>query len=186
METGSFSADAVDPWRPCRGHRLVDLQTNVPPSHCHTIRLPVGEGQQFLGTGSNMVALSPDGTQIVYVANRRLYLRRMGELEAKAIPGSESTVAVRNPVFSPDSGSIAFLSSDDQMLKRIAINGGGHDPPMPCTPPVWHELERRRNPVRTVSGGIMRVSANGGKPEPLVTVKSDEVASAPQMLPGGS
>ena len=31
----------------------------------------------------------------------------------------------------------------------------------------------------------MRVSANGGKPELLVSVKSGELAHGPQMLPGG-
>jgi len=36
-----------------------------------------------------------------------------------------------------------------------------------------------------VSNGIMRVSANGGKPERLVSVKGDELAHGPQMLPGG-
>src|SRR5262245_8087428 len=33
------------------------------------------EGQQFTNPGRQLLALSPDGTQLVYVANRRLYLR---------------------------------------------------------------------------------------------------------------
>ena len=33
--------------------------------------------------------------------------------------------------------------------------------------------------------GIMRVSANGGKPEHLVSVKDGEAAHGPQMLPDG-
>ena len=35
------------------------------------------------------------------------------------------------------------------------------------------------------SGGILRVSPNGSKPEELVKVKEGEFAHAPQMLPGG-
>jgi hypothetical protein len=35
------------------------------------------------------------------------------------------------------------------------------------------------------SEGVMRVSENGGMPETLATVKSDELAHGPQMLPGG-
>ena len=35
------------------------------------------------------------------------------------------------------------------------------------------------------SKGIVRVSANGGKPETIVSVKPPEVAHGPQMLPGG-
>ena len=34
------------------------------------------------------------------------------------------------------------------------------------------------------SKGIMRVSANGGKPETIVSVKDDELAHGPQILPG--
>jgi serine/threonine-protein kinase len=33
--------------------------------------------------------------------------------------------------------------------------------------------------------GIMRVSANGGKPEQLVSLNPGELANAPQLLPGG-
>ena len=38
-----------------------------------TLTLP--EGQQFTNVGRQVIAISPDGTQIVYVANQRLYLR---------------------------------------------------------------------------------------------------------------
>ena len=33
--------------------------------------------------------------------------------------------------------------------------------------------------------GIMRVSANGGTPEQLVSVRDGEIAHGPQMLPDG-
>jgi hypothetical protein len=33
--------------------------------------------------------------------------------------------------------------------------------------------------------GIVRISANGGKPETIVSVKESELAHGPQMLPGG-
>ena len=35
------------------------------------------------------------------------------------------------------------------------------------------------------SGGIMRVSANGGQPQVLVSVKDGEAVHGPQVLPGG-
>ena len=51
--------------------------------------LPLPEGQQFTVANRNVAAISPDGTQMVYVANRQLYLRSMSQLEAKLIPGIE-------------------------------------------------------------------------------------------------
>ena len=36
--------------------------------------ISLGEGQRFTAPGRHMVAISPDGTRIVYVANARLYL----------------------------------------------------------------------------------------------------------------
>jgi serine/threonine-protein kinase len=82
------------------------------------------EDQRFSNTGRSVVAISPDGTQIVYVANQRLYRRPIGELEARAIPGAEDTRGITGPVFSPDGRSIAFYDNGDQTLKRIAVTGG--------------------------------------------------------------
>jgi len=49
--------------------------------------LALGEGQQIQGVSNQSVAVSPDGTQLVYVANNQLYLRSMSDLEARPIPG---------------------------------------------------------------------------------------------------
>ena len=54
-----------------------------------TITLPTD--QQFSSPGRHLVALSPDGTRIVYIANNRLYLRAMDQLEAVPIRGTEGT-----------------------------------------------------------------------------------------------
>ena len=70
--------------------------------------IPLPEGQQFSNVGRPILALSPDGTNLVYVANRRLYLRPMSGYESRPIAGSEHTGAVLNPVFSPDGQSVAF------------------------------------------------------------------------------
>ncbi len=69
------------------------------------------------------VALSPDGTRLVYVANRggkrQLYLRRMDRLEATAIPGTEGG---HGPFFSPDGQSVGFFVGS--RLKRVSVSGG--------------------------------------------------------------
>ena len=51
--------------------------------------VPVGENQNFYNLGRRVLTLSPDGTQMVYVANGRLYRRSMADLEARPIPGAD-------------------------------------------------------------------------------------------------
>src|SRR5207248_8571412 len=73
----------------------------------------------------NPIAISPDGSRLVYVANQRLYVRALDQLEATPIAGSESATpetSVRAPFFSPDSQWIGFWQ--DRQLKKIAITGG--------------------------------------------------------------
>ena len=120
---------------------------------------------------------------MAYTANPQLYLRSMSELESRPIAGAAGSV-VTSPVFSPDSQSVAFWSSSDQTLKKVAVSGG-----------AAVTICRADNPLGVSWGtdgivfgqrkGIMRVSANGGTPEVLVSLKDGEQAYGPQILPGG-
>ena len=77
-----------------------------------TFGVPPGEG--LTATGRQLVAISADGARIAYAANSRLYLRPIGDLVARPIPGTEGpTVGPVNPLFSPDGQSIAFFSVGD-------------------------------------------------------------------------
>jgi len=145
----------------------------------------LGEGQQFSFVNRQLIDISPDGTQIVYAVNRQLYLRSMSELEARAIPGTETGAGVANPVFSPDGRSIAFWSIADQTLKKIAVSGGAAV--TICRADSLFGMSWGADGILFGQGtkGILRVSANGGKPEVIVSVKSDEAAHGPQVLPGG-
>ena len=71
---------------------------------------PAGRTVVHSPLGRRALVVSPDGTQMVYVANSRLYLRSMSELDVKAIQGTESYQAVTDPVFSPDGRSVAFYA----------------------------------------------------------------------------
>jgi hypothetical protein len=75
---------------------------NLRPSHAAlTITrfpLALAEGQQFTGAGRPMIAISADGTQMVYVANQGLYLRPLSGLRAALIPGTTIPQGVLNPV----------------------------------------------------------------------------------------
>jgi Tol biopolymer transport system component len=149
-------------------------------------RFPIrlGEGQAFTNPGRQLLAISHDGSQVAYVANTRLYLRSMSNLEARPIPGTDAPAGgLTSPVFSPDGGSIAFYSND--AIKRIALTGGAAVTICSATNPLglsWHDDKILFGQPGT---GIMRVSASGGKPQVLVTLKTGELAHGPQLLPGG-
>src|SRR3954469_10797482 len=92
--------------------QLKDVAFTLPPD------------QEFTNTGRQLIASSPDGKQLVYVANSRLYLKTVGNSQAAPIPGSEVPAGLTNPVFSPDSKSLVFWSAADQTFKRIPVQGG--------------------------------------------------------------
>jgi serine/threonine-protein kinase len=152
------------------------------------ITLPAG--QDFTNAGRQVLALSPDGTQLVYSANLRLYLRRIGDLDARPIPGIDGSSGVINPVFSPDGRSIVFWSVGDQTLKRIAVAGGAPVTIANVTNPVgmsWgpEGILLGQLPNGAAPGRILRISPNGGAPDVVVRTKTDEIAHGPQLLPGG-
>jgi len=148
--------------------------------------VPLPEGQQFTNLGRSVVALSPDGMSLVYVANQRLYLRSMSNLESHVIMGSDVGGPILNPVFSPDGQMLAFFSLTDRTVKRLAIGGGAAVTICPAEGgPFGMSWDEHGIVFGQAGKGILRVSPNGGTPEVIVAVSNDQVASSPQMLPGG-
>jgi Tol biopolymer transport system component len=143
--------------------------------------IPVPEGAQ-LTLSRRMVAVSPDGTRIVYVADGRLYLRALSDGEARPLPGADPGI---QPAFSPDGESIVFWA--EPALKRISVTGGV--PVTVCeTTPAPFGIDWSDGGIVFVQPGtgIMRVSPNGGTPELLVPVKVGlALAHGPQLLPDG-
>jgi Tol biopolymer transport system component len=163
------------------------LRPLAPPAPVTRFAIALGAGQQFTVFNNQSLAVSPDGTRLVYVANSQLYLRSMSDLEARPIPGTQQPEGLQpfNPVFSPDGQSIAFYSQVERAVKKIPVSGGAAVTICPVD-------EIRVAGMTWAAGGIvfgqvkgiMRVSANGGQPEVLVSVKDGEVYG-PQVLPGG-
>ena len=79
------------------------------------------DGQAFTRPGRHVLALSPDGSRAVYVANQQLYVRPLNELASVVLPGTEGTDPAE-PVFSPDGQWVAFWS--DNALRKVPITGG--------------------------------------------------------------
>lgn len=147
--------------------------------------IPLPEGQAFTNDGRQLVAISPDGGQIVYVANGRLHLRPMANLESVPIAGAEGRQGVLNPVFSPDGNSIAFWAVEDRTIKKMAINGGAAVAVCTADRPLGIAWDAGGILFGQGPQGIMRVAAAGGEPKTLVRVKEGEIAHGPQMLPDG-
>jgi serine/threonine protein kinase len=162
---------------------MVKPSTNQSVPAVTRFSIPLSEDQRFTSAGRQMLAISPDGTQVVFVANQRLYLRSMSESEPRAIVGTETSGAATSPVFSPDGQFLAFWSGADRTLKRIAVTGG--TAMTICQADALFGLTWGADGILFgQTKGIMRVAAEGGTPELLVTVNGEQVYG-PQALPGG-
>jgi serine/threonine-protein kinase len=168
-----------------RGSPRAPLQTT-------RLTLLLAEGQQFVSGGRRRIGISPDGSKIVYAANGRLYLRSLGDVEARPIPGTD--VGADAPTFSPDGLSIAFAAGNDNFaLKRIGVTGGTPVTVYPrgvisiswgadgitFQPTMGTEQRGPSEPV------VFRVSPNGGQPEVLVRISNDEYAGGAETVANG-
>ena len=145
----------------------------------------VPDGQTFRNTGRSVMALAPDGRSFVYNTTGGLYLRTMGELEARLIPGTEDALA--HPFFSPDGQSVAYFSVTGSELRRIAISGGA---PVVITEEGGVPNGATWGPDGTVlfgqGDGIYRVPATGGTPALVVALEDGEQRlDGAQLLPDG-
>ena len=151
------------------------------------IILPEGEAFPSVAILRHLIAVSPDGAQVVYVGQPSgLYLRSMSREDVNLIPGTEGHTAVTDPTFSPDGQSVVFYAWADQTLKKIGVTGGAAM--KICS--ADHLYGISWEPDGTIlfgqgTKGIWRVSENGGVPDVLVHVKDGEVAHGPHLLPGG-
>jgi Tol biopolymer transport system component len=146
----------------------------------------IGEGHVFTNTGRQVITISPDGTQIAYLADQRLYVRAIDDLNARPIPGSETLGAIVNPAFSPDGRNIAFQVPASRTIKRLPLAGGV--PLTVCSANAVFGMSWTDNGIffgQSNPDGIFRVAAQGGTPEQIVKVSPDEIAYGPQLLAGG-
>jgi len=149
----------------------------------------LSQAQQVQTAPRPMIAVSPDGTELAYIANGangQIFLRQMSELEFRPVPGAVSASGL---FFSPDGRWIGFYSLPEKALKKIAVAGGfavticklGLD-----NPPSGASWDRGQIIFGVVNKGIMRVSENGGEPETLLSIKGEEgYAISPQLLDDG-
>jgi serine/threonine-protein kinase len=156
-----------------------------PPAAVTRFSISLGD-VALTNTGRQAIALSPDGSRIVYTADRHLFTRSMADPEPRLIPGLENVKNyVTSPAISPDGTEVAFWTADNASLTRIAISGG---PPVTiCQTDLPSGLRWESNGLLfgQPGKGILRVPAAGGAPQLVAATAADEIASSPQSLPGG-
>ena len=141
--------------------------------------------QLFTRTGRRAIALSPDGSQLAYVANRQIYLRNLNELTVTPVPGTAETDP-SEPTFSPDGQWLAFWSAEQ--IKKVPTAGGTPVVVAAAQNPYGMTWEGDRLLLgQTSPNGIVEIPANGGEPRLLVGVdeKNGEIAQSPQLLDEG-
>ena len=167
---------------------VVSWSLTPSPSPQIVTRFPIvlpPEQQLTFNPGVTQLALSPDGSRLVYVTNEGLYLREMDEISPRLLIAAEGTIS--SPAFSPNSEWVAFFRSNSQELKKISVLGGaplvlGESDAVECI--SWGADDVIR--LTYWRSGIWQIPASGGAPEPLVALAEGERAAGPvQLLPDG-
>ena len=130
-----------------------------------------------------MLAFSPDGSRFIYNTVEGLYLRTLDTEESRLLSGAAANV--RNPVFSPDGEWVAYFSTFNQRVEKIAISGGAPVTLTDASIPFGLNWETDGTVLFGQPAGVMRVSENGGTAALLVEVREGEQIDGPQLLPGG-
>ena len=173
-------------------------RTSVQPAHLLTLGIDAGADTALAGVGwaglnwvGATAVISPDGRRIVFIARGagggrwQLHSRRLDELRATALPGTDGAVA---PFFSPDSRNVGFFARGQ--LMKVALDDGAVTAICPA--------EEARGGAWTQDGTIVfaprpegplyRVSSGGGTPSQATTLDASAGETShrwPEALPDG-
>ncbi len=139
---------------------------------------------------STMLALSPDGRRLAFVASQAgakplLWIRELNSLHAEALPGSDNAAY---PFWSPDSKWIAYFA--DGKLHKVLTSGRNHE--VLCDAPVGRGGTWNKDGTIVFAygsaGPLYRISAEGGTVTPLTAldpVRGEHTHRWPHFLPDG-
>ena len=164
------------------GFAVLNL-TRPGPQAVSRFEIPLRAGESFTGLGRHMVAVSPDGRQIVYATTDGLALRSLDQLTAVLVAGTDGSA--REPFFSADGQSIGFFTQTGNQLQKVFASGGAPVTLGDALNP-WGASWGADDLILFGQGsdGIWRVPGTGGTPEQVITVEEGEQAHGPQILPG--
>ena len=155
------------------------------PDFRFTIVEPLGT--QFSSSGGSL-AVSPDGSAIVYIARDEggedhMWLRPLDDVAAHVLPGTEGA---SQPFWSADGRSVAFFSHDH--LNAIDVFNGSvrsicRSPAVNSVAGTWnHSGDIIFGAIRS---GLFHVISSGGMARPVVVPGCSTCAIWPQFLPDG-
>ena len=149
--------------------------------------LALADGLRITNSPWIAIAMSPDGSNIVYATTAQIYRQNLSELEPWPVQGTAPSDSA--PFFSPDGRWVGYYSAPDRSLKKVALAGGSavRICEAGCDDSSFGFVWSSDDYIymgRTKA--IVRVSANGGTPEQVIALKDNETAYRPQLLPGGS
>ncbi len=163
-----------------------------PPRAVTRFAIVLPDSARYFGGAGVNVAVSPDGSQLVYVGRsstgkETMWLRELGQFGVRAIAGGD---AGRNPTFSPNGATLLFTAGSS--LKTVSMQGGSGGPALTIVPDgvpsaaggiTWADDDR----IYFVddSGGIKRVSPDGGTLAKVATREGDVGFMWIEALPGG-
>jgi Tol biopolymer transport system component/predicted Ser/Thr protein kinase len=166
-------------WAPWRAQKPVDRPL---------VRLDVDLGADVSLpplSAAGSVAISPDGTRLVYESGNptKLFTRRLDQPKATELPGTERALA---PFFSPDGQWVGFYVRGK--LNKISIEGGAVVP-LADVPDFSGASWDEDGSILLAEGpgnDLVRIPSGGGTPERVEGLGKGEIALAyPQLLPGG-
>ncbi len=136
--------------------------------------------------GQNIIAISPQGDRIAYVAQDSggVYtaVRRLDELSGRRVFGA----AANDAVFSPDGKWIAFSFQSD--IQKVPVEGGpavslARDPRLVVRGLAWMPTDTIV--VGSLLGGLRTLSAGGGTMRLMAGTDSSIQAAFPVVFPDG-
>lgn len=142
-------------------------------------------GSAALGVGRTALAISPDGSRLVYVAQRgettQLALRELDRIEVRLLPGTEGAY---QPFFSPDGEWIGFFAG--RSLKKVSVPGGHVLTLASVLEPMGGSWGRDGRILVAENQGLQLswVPSFGGAPHPTEWQPDDRLLY-PELLPGG-
>ena len=155
--------------------------------------------------GAPFMALSPDGTRVVYATTRtdtqasRVWLRELASLESRPLPGADGIGVQAGRIamgiaWSPDNRAVA-LTGPNRSLIRIDVGSGQTTelvkiPGDTLVPGAWSReagiLFGRRTTSDVKDSGIWRVADTGGSPTQVTAFRAGETWHRPfGFLPDG-
>jgi serine/threonine-protein kinase len=156
------------------------------------LEYPLPPDQNFVEGSRRILAVSPDGSRLAYIANRQLYVRPLDRFDALPLTGADEFPV--EPVFSPDGKWILYFSSPPGIarveIRKVAVTGSA-----PITlgnmdgAPYGASWRGNLIVFGQNAGGVFGIQAipdTGGTPRALVAVDGNtERAVQPSLLDDG-